>query len=212
MGNTCSTMACTSKRLDCVAGLHKGIPAIMSAFWDSRFTYGNPYALWALDMLHHINLGISKRLGVDLLKVGPLQSTEYRIPNLVSYYIKLPHSRFARVDDDPRIGQRGTKTGRRVCTGYISQGHRADGGKANYPIGSPGDKLHVCNSKVDDDIPISNAAYRTQRRDCKHHQRSGVWEAQRSRGRATAQDTTPHSRKFPRLPESACNSRTAEVI
>lgn len=58
----------------------------MRAFWDHRFEYGNPYRLWALDKLHHIDLGIAKRLGVDQLKVRqlPVAGALYRSRQLTN--------------------------------------------------------------------------------------------------------------------------------
>ena len=32
--------------------------------------YGNIYKLWGLDKLHHVDLGVAKRVGLDRLKVS----------------------------------------------------------------------------------------------------------------------------------------------
>lgn len=54
------------------AGLNPHRPALVDLFWDSCQDYAEHYKLWGVDFLHHVQLGIARRLGVDQLQVcGP---------------------------------------------------------------------------------------------------------------------------------------------
>lgn len=53
----------------CVTGLREVRPAVADLFWDADKPHGSIYKLWGLDVLHHVDLGIAKRLGAEQLKV-----------------------------------------------------------------------------------------------------------------------------------------------
>lgn len=50
-------------------GVKEAAPALCNIFWDSQHEWGELPRLWGVDILHHWNLGVMKRLGIDQLKV-----------------------------------------------------------------------------------------------------------------------------------------------
>ena len=54
------------------AGLKEDRPPIADYLWDACQPYGNIYRMWGVDKLHHVDLGVAKRCGLDRLKVSSL--------------------------------------------------------------------------------------------------------------------------------------------
>lgn len=54
------------------AGLKPQTPVLHGKLWDFKFSYCSLYKITRIDLLHHVELGPMKRLGVDLLKVSDL--------------------------------------------------------------------------------------------------------------------------------------------
>lgn len=50
-------------------GLNHCKPALADLLWDATQAYGDLFRLWGVDFLHHVQLGVFRRLGVDLLQV-----------------------------------------------------------------------------------------------------------------------------------------------